>query len=367
MTTTATLPRYSCDALLEFATAAFSAVGMTADDARLVAETLVSADARGVMSHGLARLPIYCRNLETGAVSATAQPTIVREDTGTALVDGQNAMGQVVAVWAMELAMRKASSTGVGTVTVRNSNHLGTCAYYAMLAARRGMIGFTATNGSRAMAPWGGVEPLVGNNPLAIAAPAADDELVVLDMAMTVVARGKIKLAQMRGEQIPLGWGLDAEGRPTQDPTAALNGSLAPVGGYKGYGLAVMVDLLTAALSGAALSPELANMGFTAGEGADTTVGPEPPGIGTGHWMLAIDIARFVPLEEFRRRVAGYAAILKSTRLAEGVTTIHLPGGPENITERERRARGIPYDPAVLEELREFASRHGLRFPDPVS
>jgi LDH2 family malate/lactate/ureidoglycolate dehydrogenase len=359
--------RFDAQALRELATAAFESAGMTTADAALTADTLVAADLRGVMSHGMVRLPVYVRNLRDGSVSPTAQPVVISDSPSTALFDGQNAMGQVVGVRAMDLAIEKARASGVASVGARHSNHFGTCAYYALRAAQQNMIGIATTNGAAAMAPWGAIEPLVGNNPLAIAAPAGPSP-IVLDMAMTVVARGKIRLAQLRGEPLPTGWGFDKLGHPSQDPGEVLNGSLAPVGGYKGYGLAVVVDLLTAVLTGAALSPELENMGFTAGAGGPTLArGPEPPGQGTGHWFLALDIAAFLPLDEFERRAAGYAALLHAAPRAEGTSAIYLPGEPELATERDRLAHGIPYEESVIEELRALAADVGLSFPVSVA
>ncbi len=358
--------RFEAPAVLELATGVMTWAGMRPDDARLVASTLVEADLRGVTSHGLVRLSIYANNVRSGRVSGSAQPAVAREDSSMVLVDGENAMGQVVATRSMELAIDRAGKSGVGVVAARNSNHLGACATYARLAAAHGMIGVAMTNAAAAMAPWGGVTAVVGNNPLAIAAPSGSHCPVVLDMAQTVVARGKVKLAEMRGQSIPVGWAQDERGRPTQDATEGLRGTLLPVGGYKGYGMAVMVDLLTGALSGAALSPEISNMGFT-GAGHTGTVGKEPPGKGVGHWFLALDIDHFVPLDEFVRRVAGYAEILRSTRLGEGVTRIYLPGEPECLAEQERVANGIPYEASVVEELRQLASEADLRLPEPVA
>jgi LDH2 family malate/lactate/ureidoglycolate dehydrogenase len=174
----ATTTRFAADALREFATAAFERAGMTPEDAALTADTLIAADLRGVMSHGMVRLPIYVRNLRDGAVSATAQPVLVSDSPSTALLDGQNAMGQVVGVRGMDLAIEKARASGVASVGVRNSNHFGTCAYYALRAAEHDMLGMAATNGAAAMAPWGGIEPMVGNNPLAVAAPAGEAPIV---------------------------------------------------------------------------------------------------------------------------------------------------------------------------------------------
>ena len=362
--------RYDAIQLLAFATAAGEAHGMTPQDARVTAEALVSTDLRGVMTHGLVRLPVYLANLGKGKVVAGARPSVVQEDGGTALVDGHAAMGQVACAFAMQTSIRLARANGVGTVAVRNSNHLGACAYYAMLAAEAGMVGICMTNGSSAMAPWGGVEARVGTNPFALAAPGPlDGEMccpVVLDIAMTVGARGKIKMAQLRGEPLPPDWAFDALGLPTRDASKALGGSVAPMAGHKGYGLAVFVDLLTAALSGAALSPELENMGFT-GDDRQPVRGPEAPGTGTGHWMLAVDVSRFLPLDSFRRRVRGYAAILKAAGTAPWAEGIYLPGELECRLEAERRAAGIPYEAHAVEALERVAQSTGVPLPQPLA
>ena len=362
--------RYDAAQLLAFAAAACAAHGMSAGDARVTAEALVSTDLRGVMTHGLVRLPVYLANLQKGKVVASARPRVERESGGTALVDGEAAMGQVVGAFAMETAIRLAKQHGVGTVAVRNSNHLGACAYYAMQAAEAGMVGIAMTNGSSAMAPWGGVEARVGTNPFALAAPGPLDETmccpVVLDIAMTVGARGKIKMAQLRGEALPPDWAFDSVGLPTRDASAALGGSVAPMAGHKGYGLAVFVDLLTAALSGAALSPELENMGFT-GDDRQPVRGPEAPGEGTGHWMQAVDVSRFLPLDDFRRRVRGYAAILKAAGTAPWAAGIYLPGEIECRLEAERRAAGIPYEAHAVEALEQVARATGVPLPAPAA
>jgi LDH2 family malate/lactate/ureidoglycolate dehydrogenase len=360
--------RYAWEPLVDFATAAFERAGLSGGDARITATSLVMADLRGVMTHGMVRLPIYVRNAKDGTLDPTAQPEVMQESGGTALLDGQNAMGQVVSTRAMELAIEKARKGGVGAVTVRNSNHFGTCAHWAIMAAERGMIGIAMTNGSAAMAPTGGLEMLVGNNPLAIAAPSNEAFPIVLDMALTVVARGKIRLAQMNGQQIPLGWGLDKDGKPTEDPASALTGSLLPVGGYKGYGMAVMVDMLTAVLSGAALSPELENMGFTL-NAADENLkkGPVEPGVGTGHFFLALDIKQFLPLAAFKERASGYAAMLHEAPRAAGVDRIYLPGEIEYLTETDRRANGIAYEDSLVREWQKLGEAEGLMVPEPLS
>ncbi len=356
--------RYVAADVTSFAENALRTTGLSPADTVAVVESLVAADLRGVETHGLVRLPSYFRNLRTGLVDPHAAPVVAREGPTTAVIDAQNGMGQVAGVRAMEMAIEKAAQLGMGSVTVRASNHFGACAHYALMAATRGMIGIAMTNGSPAMAPWGGIVSTVGNNPIAIASPSGGAFSLVLDMALTVVARGRIKLAQLQGKPIPPGWAIDKFGQPTTNADVALDGTLLPVGGYKGYGLAVMVDLLTAVLSGAALSPELENMGFTVGSshGSDRKAAS---GTGTGHWFLALNINAFLPEADFASRVAAYAAGLKQVNKAEGVSEIYLPGELEARSEADRRLNGIPYDPTTIDVLRQFALAEGLAFPAP--
>lgn len=357
--------RLRAEVLQDFATACFTAVGMTAADAALVADSLLAAELRGVTSHGLVRLPVYLANLKDGLVDPTARPTLVADGPTVAVLDGRRAMGQVASKLGMELAIERARANGIAAVAVRNSNHFGAGAYWAMLALPHQMIGIAMTNGAVAMAPTGGVTPLLGNNPLAVASPAGRELPIVLDMAMTMVARGWIKLAALRGQSLPDGWALDAKGRPTNDPNAALDGSLLPVGGYKGYGLSIVVELLTAVLSGAALGPALENMGFTAGSQGEERRTPahEVGGSGTGHFFAALDIARFMPLDEYTRRVDALIQTMKLSELAEGASGILLPGERELLTERTRRAEGITITPELAEQLEAAARLTGLEVP----
>jgi LDH2 family malate/lactate/ureidoglycolate dehydrogenase len=268
----------------------------------------------------------------------------------------------------METAIERAQTNGIAAVAVRNSNHFGAGAYWAMLALPHNMIGIAMTNGAVAMAPTGGVTPLLGNNPIAVASPAGSELPIVLDMALTTVARGWIKLASLRDQPLPDGWALDAQGKPTNDPLAALDGSLLPVGGYKGYGLSVIVELLTAVLSGAALGPALENMGFTAGSGADGADPVQTPahavgGTGTGHFFAAIDIQRFMPLSQYTARVDALVQTMKLTELIEGVPGIMLPGEREFLTEKQRRAEGIAITSELVPELEKAARLTGVEVP----
>ena len=361
---TQALARLSAETLQTFAGRCFGQVGLRPNDAALVADTLVAAELRGVTSHGLIRLPVYLRNLRDGVVDATAHPTLAADGPAVALVDGRRAMGQVAAKFAMDLAIARARDNGIAAVAVRNSNHFGAGAYWAMLALPEQMIGVAMTNGAVAMAPTGGVTPLLGNNPLAVASPAGDEHPIVLDMAQTMVARGWIKLAAMRGQSIPDGWAQDARGQPTNDPSAALDGSLLPIGGYKGYGLSVVVELLTAAISGAAMGPALENMGFTAGAHEQRTYPVHGVGgQGTGHFFAAIDIRRFMPLDVYSSRVDALIQTMKASEMGQGAESIFLPGEKEFIAERQRRTEGAPISTEIQAELQAASELTGVPVP----
>jgi LDH2 family malate/lactate/ureidoglycolate dehydrogenase len=356
--------RHRADALLDFATRCFRAVGMHAEDAALVADSLVAAEVRGVTSHGVVRLPVYLKNIRDGDVDPVGRPTLAADGPAVALVDGKRAMGQVASKVAMEIAIERAKMFGVSAVAVRNSNHFGAGAYWAMLALPHDLIGVAMTNGAPAMAPTGGVTPLLGNNPIAVAAPVGDGPPIVLDMALTMVARGWIKLASLRDQPLPEGWALDAEGRPTIDPNAALDGSLLPIGGYKGYGLSVIVELLTAAMSGARMGPSLENMGFTAGAHEERRYPVhDAGGEGTGHFFLAIDVARFMPLDVFASRADALVRTLKMSALAEGVAGILMPGERELAVERQRRQEGVPVTTEMAEALAQASTMTGVEAP----
>lgn len=265
-----------------------------------------------------------------------------------ALLDADRGMGQVASVAAMRCAIQKAKATGVGVVTVRNSNHFGAAAYYAMIAAQENQIGFAATDAEPIMAPWGGAKAVVGNNPFAYAIPATPDFSLVLDMAQSVVAWGKIFLAAQRSEKIPATWALNPAGEPTENPHEAMAGLLLPVGGYKGYGLALVVEILSSVLSGATFGLRMPPM---ADEAATQDM---------GHFFMALDIDQFIPLAEFRQRMAELVAEHREIPLAKGVERIYLPGELEYLRRKERLASGIPLELYIVEALTQLGEELGL-------
>ncbi|MBC5810044.1 MAG: Ldh family oxidoreductase [Candidatus Eremiobacteraeota bacterium] len=338
-------------ALLDFVSAVYVRAGMPEDDARLAADTLVQADLWGHQSHGVMRLPWYLARIEAGVCAAVAQPEIAIDAGAVAVLDGNEGMGQVVAARAMDEAIRRATSFGIGAVSVRNSNHFGTAMYFTLMAARAGCIGFLSTNASPAMAPWGGREKSVGTNPWSWAAPAGSHAPLVLDIANTAVARGKIYLAKQNDAMIPRGWALDATGAPTTDPSEALAGVVLPMAQHKGYAIAAVMDVLSGVLSGSAFGAAV--HGPYQAEHRS----------GAGHLAIVLNIAAFQPLAEFNGRMERYIAELKSAAPAQDFDEIFYPGEIEARNDARNRAEGIQYPLKTLAELQRVAQRLGIDAP----
>jgi LDH2 family malate/lactate/ureidoglycolate dehydrogenase len=342
----------SADALRRFAKAMFVARGLADEAAAIVADNLLHADLRGHASHGVTRIPIYLERLDRGVVNARPDIRVTRTRPGVALVDGDNGMGAVVADLAMKQAIGLAAETGVGIASIRASNHNGPASFFAMQALEQGCIGVSSTNSPVSMAVWGSRGRALGTNPIALAVPAGRHASIVADMSSSVVARGKIVEAAKRGDPIPPGWALDAEGRPTTDPKAAEAGVVLPFAGPKGSALAVLVDVLCGVLSGAAFGRLVSNLY------ADFS-NPQ----NNGQFMMAIDVAGFMPPEDFRRRVDDLVDMLKATPRAAGVEEILMPGEPEARSAAQRTRAGIPLPANVIEDLRKAAEAAGVAMP----
>lgn len=339
--------------LKEFIAALFGAAGLPIDAAETVSDCLIAANLRGVDSHGVARVPIYLRRLRAGLVNPEPDVKVERRSGGVSVVDGDNGVGPVVGMAAVEEAIRLAGESGVGAVTARNSNHYGIAAYYLRPVLEGARIGLTVTNAPATMAPAGGYQPFFGTNPWAIAAPAGKYRPVVLDMATSVVARGKVSLAEQRGEPIPEGWALDPQGRPTTDPSAALAGAVLPFAGPKGSGLAMFADIFAGVLSGAAFATQL----------GDLYRNLESPQ-NLGHFFLVLDIESVMPATEFARRMEWLVEAMRSGGTAEGSDAIRLPGEIEDRYEQERSASGLPLTPDVVEALNREAELAGVAMPE---
>lgn len=337
--------RLNPDRLRDFATAIYVAAGMPEDDAWLCADTLVQADLWGHQSHGVMRLSWYEARLRAGVCVPVAKPEIVVDGGALAVLDGHEGMGQVLAAKAADEAIARAKKHGIGAVAVRNSNHFGTALYYTLMAARANCVGFLSTNASPAMAPWGGRKKAVGNNPWSWACPAGARDPMVLDIANTAVARGKIYLARQRGQTIPDGWAIDADGRPTIDPQKAIDGVIQPMSGHKGYAISVIMDMLSGVLTGSSFGP-----GVAGPYQADRRSG-------AGHFMIVIDIAALQPIAEFNRRMEEMISGLKSVPLAPDAKEIFYPGEIEARNDRENRRDGLDLPADTLNDLAKLAQR----------
>ncbi|MEJ0045366.1 MAG: Ldh family oxidoreductase [Rhodospirillales bacterium] len=344
--------RIDADALRAFAGRAFLTVGLSDEHAATCAELMVRADLNGADGHGIFRLPQYIRRIKGGAVNVRANPAIVREAAGMAVVDGDNGMGHVVMRFAAETAIAKAKSAGVAWVGVRASNHAGPAALYAAMPMEHDMIGlYLAVGNANHMAPWGGVELLLSTNPIAVGVPAHEEGAIVLDMATTVAAYGKVKTKAQRNEPLPEGWMIDKAGRPLTDSARAAEGLLLPIGGYKGYGLALVFGLLAGTLNGAAMGRDVID--FNADDVSATN---------TGHAMVAISPAAFGDVDEFKRGVDKVIRDLRHSRTLPGVERVLLPGEQSRAKFAERSRDGIPMPPQLLASLNKLALE--LRLPE---
>ncbi|MAG95162.1 MAG: Ldh family oxidoreductase [Alphaproteobacteria bacterium] len=336
-------------ALTDFCRCVFSQLGLPKDDAAVVADSLIDADLCGIASHGLVRLPIYVERLKAGVVAARPEMHIVRESAATAVLDGGNGMGQVVSRRAMEIALEKGRDQPA-FISVRASNHNGALGYWAAQAPVHDCIGIAFTiGGINHMAPWGGAEAMLGNNPFAIALPAGEEAPVILDMACSVAARGKVNVAADRGEAIPEGWCLDSDGLPTTDPLAALQGFVLPLAGHKGYAMTVAFGLLSSMLSGAAFGTEVTHL-------YDDLKNPQ----NVGHLFGVLPVTAFEDLAIYRRRMDKAITEIRGVRRAPGVAGITLPGERERLLRTERRQNGVPLARGTVAGLRQVAAELGI-------
>lgn len=329
--------------------------GVPSEDAVLLADSLLVAELWGHPSHGAIRLPWYLARIRSGAMRAVTEVVTVRDSGSVVVLDGQDGLGQVVTQRAVELGVERAREHGISAVAVRGSGHFGTAAYFTRYAAERGFVALLATNASPAMAPWGGRTKLLGTNPWSIAAPGPDGDVLVMDMANTAVARGKVYVAADRGEPIPAGWGAAADGTPTTDPREAIEGLILPVGGAKGYVMAFMFDVLAGVLTGSAF-------------GADV-VGPyRPEGpSGAGHLLITLDVAAFCDREDYDARVSALAEQVRGSEPAAWSDGVLTPGELEDRNRRRAEADGIPVSDQTWAELARLADATGVALPETTA
>jgi len=337
---------FKAEELRSLTRAIFEAAGASPDEAGTVADLLVGSNLAGADSHGVIRIPWYVQLIKEEKMRPKAKPEVVHETASMALVNGNWGFGQVIARRCMEIALEKARRSGIGAVSIFNCNHVGRLVDYTAMAAAQDMIGFMMCNDGAIVAPFGGVERLFNPGPMSVAFPAGSQRPILLDFATSVAAQGKIHVKHRRGEKVPLGWIIDKEGRPTDNPADLYaGGAILPLGGdvgYKGFGLGLLVDVMSGALtgSGCASSPEY--------EG------------GNGVFMMAVDISSFTNLEDFKRRVDQLIVRTKTSRKAPGVQEILIPGEPELREEQRRLAEGIHVEEETWKEIAVTARSLGL-------
>jgi LDH2 family malate/lactate/ureidoglycolate dehydrogenase len=352
--------RYKKEELMDFVVRYMTTLGVPENDARIVGEVLISADMRGVESHGLIRLGSYYGNRILKKFIDPKTPYKILKDTPTtALIDGGNGCGQVVSFNAMQMCIAKAKQSGLGAITVNNSNHFGIAGFYSMMALEHDMIGFCMTNSQPLVSPTYGRTAVLGTNPISVAVPSGKKYPYVLDMATSAVAYGKIQLYEKKKEEIPVGWGVDEEGRVTTDPTKIKpggHGALLPLGGmditagYKGYGLAMLVEILCSTLSG---GNYLTNVGSPSS--------PNPTGV--SHFFMAMDIAAFRSVVDFKNQMDDMITLLKNSPLAADRDEILVAGEKEYEYEKYNQINGVPLIQQIVDDLVKEGDKIGVAFP----
>lgn len=352
---------FSYRQLFQFTQHIFTGIGCNTHDARLATEVLLSADLRGIDSHGVARLTGYVRLWEAKRVNATPQIKVVHETPSTAVVDGDAGLGLVVAPFAMQVAIEKAKNVGTGWVSVKNSNHFGIAGQHAMMALQHDMIGMAMTNASALVAPTFSIERMLGTNPIAVAIPANEQPPFVADFATTTAANGKLELLQRKNADAPVGWVQDPKGNTSVDANELKKGgALLPLGSdrehgsHKGYALGSIVDIFSAVLSGASYGP------WAPPFPAYVPMPQNMPGQGLGHFFGAMRVDAFRPADEFRQHMDNWIARFREAKPAPGHDKVLIPGDPERESEALRRIEGIPLEDSVIAELNETGKKFGI-------
>ena len=339
--------RIACRDLFDAAVKILTACGETANNAEIAAGNMCRADARGISTHGVYLLTPIWKRVKAGQLTLPTKAVLEADSGAVAIVNGGDGLGAVAGELAIRTAMEKAKQYGVSTVLIKNTNNIGSLACYTEVAAKAGMIAFMGCNAAPAMAPWGGAEAFLGTNPIAAALYTGNECLFSADMATSVVARGKIRKAIRDGQTIPDNWATDAEGNFTTDPNAAMNGALLPMGSPKGSALALIVDILSGMLSGASYAPSLKSFHETEG----------PTGVGAS--LIVIDISRFLPLEDFARKLDCYKSDIKKIKKAKGFDEIYMPGEIEYNREQQNLKDGISMENNAVDAINEILKSIG--------
>jgi LDH2 family malate/lactate/ureidoglycolate dehydrogenase len=352
---------FSYQQLFDFTKAIFQKIGCSDEHADTATKALLSADLRGIDSHGVARLSGYVRLWEVKRVNATPDIKIIHETPSTAVVDGDSGLGLVVAPVAMQIAIEKAKNVGTGWVSVQNSNHFGIAAYHAMMALEHDMIGMAMTNASPLVAPTFSIDKMLGTNPICVAAPAGNEPAFVADLSTTTAANGKLEILQRKNLQTPDGWVQDKDGNPSNDPHALKGGgALLPLGGdrqhgsHKGYALGAIVDIFSALLSGANYAPWVPPFP------AYVPVPSQQPGKGIGHFFGAMRVDAFRPADDFKKHMDNWIKGFRSARPIKGQEKVLVPGDPEREFVHERMKNGIPLLDMVVEDLNKLGERFAV-------
>jgi len=359
----------SFEEMHEFMRRGFIAVGVPEADAKICADVLIESDKRGIDSHGVGRFkPIYIDRIKAGIQNPVTQFEVVKETRTTAVVDGHDGMGHVIGTRCMRMAINKAKECGMGMVVARNSTHYGIAGYYPLMGAKENMICFSGTNARPSIAPTFGVENMLGTNPLTIGFPTDEDFPFMIDCATSITQRGKIEHYARIGKKMPEGWVIDAKGKPVTDPETALSGfltgdcALAPLGGigeelagYKGYGYATVVEVLSAALQGGSFLHALSGIGQN---------GEKVP-YHLGHFFIAIDISAFCEPDEFKKTAGDILRALRASRKAEGCERIYTAGEKEYLAYLDRREHGIPINAAVKKSLEDVRNEYKVDYVFP--
>lgn len=353
--------KFSYEQLAHFTRSVFESIGCSKEHATIATSALLSADLRGIDSHGVARLSGYVRLWEVKRVNAAPSIRVIHETPSTAVVDGDSGLGLVVAPFAMQLAIEKAKAVGTGWVSVQNSNHFGIAAHHAMMALEHDMIGMAMTNASPLVAPTFSIDKMLGTNPICVAAPAETEPPFVADLATTTAANGKLEILQRKNADTPSGWVQDKEGHPSNDANILKKGgALLPLGGdrehgsHKGYALGAIVDIFSALLSGANYAPWVPPFP------AYVPMPVQQPGKGIGHFLGAMRIDAFRPAEEFKRHMDHWIQGFRNCKTVPGEEKVLVPGDPEREFEMIRMKEGIPLLDAVVNDLKGLAEKFSL-------
>ncbi len=350
------MANYNPEVMKKYCADIFEKAGLRTEDAEIFADGLVTADLRGVASHGISRTKVYSERIEQGAVNTEAVPKIIVDSGAVMTIDGDNGAGIVTARKVMDICIERAKTQGCCFAAVRNGNHFGTGAYFTEYAAKSGMLAFVVSNSEAAVVPIGGSVPMLGTNPLSVAVPAGEHAPLVLDMATSTVARGKVVYAAKNGKSIPMGWGVAKDGSDTDDPQKILDGgAMLPFGGAKGYGISMIIDILCSCLAGAFNSRETPSFWSELDKAQNI-----------GYFMGVLDISKFTNYEDYAKKTDAYFDEFKNCPPAPGFNEVKIPGEIEHDNFLKGKIDGIAVPEAVEKELFDLGVKYGITYPEKM-